>query len=459
MKRTFEYVEGTSRKFWQIERDGTRVLVTFGRIGSKGQTKLKEFPDEAAAQKECGKLVKEKLAKGYEETTPPQAPATAAVPPLRAALEAALVENPDDLAAHSAYADYLMEQGDPRGEFIQVQLALEDEKLPRPKRARLEQRERELLDRHGKAWLGGLANGLTGEETRRHARGWLDTLCFKTLSAPAAVALARAPEARLLRHLAFDTTDFDLEEDADSAKLPEDVDEGADFMELLAASPYLGNVRVLRAGEEIDPDFEESFSCRCQVEGVEGLIARLPRLEELYVLARIEPEEVFPLPTLANLRVLQLYNNHDHPFELLGANPALRNLTTLLCHPACYSGNAVRIRPDDLKALCQSRHLKSLTHLRLRLTELGDEGVRTLIDSGMLKRLKVLDLRLGSVTDVGAGLLTKCRYLKNLEFLNLSRNALTQEGIAKLAATGVKMNVENQHVDDDEDWYEVGDYE
>jgi uncharacterized protein (TIGR02996 family) len=45
---------------------------------------------------------------------------------LREALEAALVENPDDLAAHRAYADHLMELGDPRGEFIQVQLALED---------------------------------------------------------------------------------------------------------------------------------------------------------------------------------------------------------------------------------------------------------------------------------------------------------------------------------------------
>ena len=31
---------------------------------------------------------------------------------LRQALESALVENPDDLATHRAYADLLMEQGD-----------------------------------------------------------------------------------------------------------------------------------------------------------------------------------------------------------------------------------------------------------------------------------------------------------------------------------------------------------
>src|SRR5829696_347512 len=68
---------------------------------------------------------------------------------LRELLEAALVADPDDLAAHAAYADLLMEEGDPRGEFIHVQLALEDES----KKAR----ERELLDVHERAWLGELA--------------------------------------------------------------------------------------------------------------------------------------------------------------------------------------------------------------------------------------------------------------------------------------------------------------
>src|SRR5581483_12257097 len=52
-----------------------------------------------------------------------------AMPPtdaLRQAMEQSLAANPDDLATHMAYADHLVELGDPRGEFIQVQLALED---------------------------------------------------------------------------------------------------------------------------------------------------------------------------------------------------------------------------------------------------------------------------------------------------------------------------------------------
>ena len=36
-------VEGTSRKFWQAEVTGNALAVRFGRIGTSGQSKTKEF--------------------------------------------------------------------------------------------------------------------------------------------------------------------------------------------------------------------------------------------------------------------------------------------------------------------------------------------------------------------------------------------------------------------------------
>src|SRR4051794_5837247 len=77
--------------------------------------------------------------------------------PMREALEQALIDNPDDVASHMAYADYLREQGDPRGEFIQVQLALEDPARSAAERKRLKKREQELLGAHEREWLGELA--------------------------------------------------------------------------------------------------------------------------------------------------------------------------------------------------------------------------------------------------------------------------------------------------------------
>jgi uncharacterized protein (TIGR02996 family) len=132
--RTFEFREGSSSKFWNIELQGKQFTVTFGRIGTQGQTQVKEFPNAASAQAARDELVREKLNKGYVETTgrPTTSAAGSAAPaPLQESLERALVENPEDLTAHSAYADYLMEQSDSRGEFIQVQLALEDARRSR----------------------------------------------------------------------------------------------------------------------------------------------------------------------------------------------------------------------------------------------------------------------------------------------------------------------------------------
>src|SRR5262245_39275421 len=158
--RTFEYRQGTSSKFWNIELQGDSFTVTFGRTGSKGQTQVKQFASESKAQQEHDKLVREKVNKGYVETTP--AAAAVASNPMQRALEEALAENPDDLATHAAYADFLTEQGDPRGEFIQVQLALEDTKLTASQRKKFRQREAELLAEHEREWLGELAPMLLG---------------------------------------------------------------------------------------------------------------------------------------------------------------------------------------------------------------------------------------------------------------------------------------------------------
>ena len=70
-KRYFEFVDGTSNKFWEIWMDGTDVTTNWGKIGTDGQTKTKGFPDEAKAKKEYDKLLAEKTGKGYAEKKRP----------------------------------------------------------------------------------------------------------------------------------------------------------------------------------------------------------------------------------------------------------------------------------------------------------------------------------------------------------------------------------------------------
>ena len=65
--RYFEFVEGTSNKFWEIKLEGTSVRTRYGKIGTDGQQSLKEYASEALARKEYDKLVVEKTKKGYVE--------------------------------------------------------------------------------------------------------------------------------------------------------------------------------------------------------------------------------------------------------------------------------------------------------------------------------------------------------------------------------------------------------
>jgi uncharacterized protein (TIGR02996 family) len=76
-----------------------------------------------------------------------------------AQLLAAVYADPSDRNARSVYADWLIAQNDPRGEFIALQLARGHDDPPTL-------RERQLLDAHGKVWLGALAATVGHREFR-----------------------------------------------------------------------------------------------------------------------------------------------------------------------------------------------------------------------------------------------------------------------------------------------------
>lgn len=63
-----EFEEGTSSKFWRARVEGKTLYVNYGKIGSAGQTQVKDFGDGSGAQKEYDKLVREKRKKGYVDS-------------------------------------------------------------------------------------------------------------------------------------------------------------------------------------------------------------------------------------------------------------------------------------------------------------------------------------------------------------------------------------------------------
>jgi uncharacterized protein (TIGR02996 family) len=163
-------------------------------------------------------------------------------------------ERPEDDGPRLVYADWLEEQGDPRGEFIRIQCELA--RLPPwdPRRPALEEREADLLAVHDCEWLGqplspiidwtfrrGFVERFT--VTRLRPAGWLDTV---RESVRPSVAFALAHPQQLGGESMRDLTDVAHLEELGGIDWLEPVPREEDrSLATLLQSPRLQNLRRL----------------------------------------------------------------------------------------------------------------------------------------------------------------------------------------------------------------------
>jgi uncharacterized protein (TIGR02996 family) len=392
----------------------------------------------------------------------------------RDALEAALAADPDDRALHAAYADLLIEDGDPRGEFIQLQLAAEDRDQPADRLRAIEQQAHTLCRRHEDEWLGPLAPFVNpprgpsvGAMVAENAavtfrRGWVHRIEVGRLTDEIRDVIVASPIARLLSELVVETNTW-LETDRQGVGTPYPAGlvslstEGRELadsarrttlhranLEPLANSPNVRNLRRLELGIEVWWHYSQFDA------DVGQLVRETTRLEHLKIAAgTFIPADVFgaELPCLQSLRVM---TGADRlPVAVLGVNSSLRSLTRLHLElvglgPGDEEQGPVNqydpIRPDELQAFCRSPHLQALRHLALRLPGFGDAGVGELIASGLIDRLQGLDLCRCRISDEGAEMLAHCPAVGRLEYLHLDDNHLSDAGIDALASVDVRVS-------------------
>lgn len=245
----------------------------------------------------------------------------------------------------------------------------------------------------------------------RFARGFLDYLKIDQLYVPMARALRDAPQARFLRELVIEYI-----ADASDERGPEDAHEpGPDVPTFekdniqfnsifpLIHTPEFSNLRRLRIGD--DKDMDKCLTGRwgvhhhtcCNFAG--PLVRRMPRLEELHLLCKdFDPVPVFGCKTLTDLRVPRVYHlgkdgtdewrrgereRYEYPLDVLAGNRALGNLTHLLFHPHTREyGGSTFLPLEEVQHVLKSKHLRTLTHLQLRLSDMGDEGCAAIVKSG-----------------------------------------------------------------------------
>lgn len=365
----------------------------------------------------------------------------------RAVVEAALRENPDDLAGWHAYADLLIEAGDPRGELVRVQLALEDPALDRAARRALQKTEDDLLDEYGREWvgktlakliLGTQQYGLSRQREVGFRRGVFAELKHVTLSDKLADALARAKTTGWLETL--------------EVTLPRtEVDLGR-----LARAGFVPRLRQFALRDQQDSTHAP------QHRNLAALLARAGRLERLRLTGYDEElNAVFalPLPHLAELAVADVWRIRLAP---LAANPTLGRLRRLAVGFP-WVGQPPVLHLGDLAAVCRSPRLTGLTVLEFHQSDAGDDGCAVLADSGLLFRLERLSLANGTVTSAGVRVLADALRTRphRLRSLDLSGNpaaaaALPRDlGVDVTAVQGPTMrSVTPRPADDPDDLYD-----
>jgi uncharacterized protein (TIGR02996 family) len=242
----------------------------------------------------------------------------------------AILDDPDDEGLRLIFADWLEEQGQPRGEFIRTQCTLAGLPADDRRRRSLEARERQLLARHRDEWLGplrslaylwGFRRGFA-EEVTLPAKVFLDHADTFFRSTPVLLA-------RLLNS---------------ASRLGE-----------LAESPYLARLTALHLTDN-------------QI-GNADLMTLLDAAD------------------LGRLATLRLGNNGlgDAGIQALAECPRLTGLRTLNLQKNSI-GNA------GAYALAMSPHLAGLTALYLGDNQIGPAGAQALAESPYLRRLETLEL-------------------------------------------------------------------
>jgi uncharacterized protein (TIGR02996 family) len=364
----------------------------------------------------------------------------------RQMLEAAIAADFEDVAAHAAYADLLVEEGDPRGEYIQLRLALENRNQSPRLLREWEERANQLLHQYQPDWLGRLAPFLLGRPRStvepvapnidfRCRRGWLTEIDVQDVRDAFITVLAGAREARMLQELTLRNT-----------LLPNN--QGP--LERLSSAAFLETLKCFTLGDS------DGYRATADASRVLEIVGHMPQLTHLTLFAEQIPEGVLGL-SLPNLRSLTLrfvipitvpnQTLAAIPFQTLAANTSFSGLERLFLsnEPVVdANGHMLDSTVGDLGRFLTAPRFRRLSDLTLRIPDLGNDGCVEIARSGILKRLKRLDLRQCNLTDEGAMTLTRCPDLARLERLDVGQNQLTGVGIDALLEVGIPVQYDSQ---------------
>jgi len=393
MKRELVYMDAKSSKFWNIELSGNSHTVTFGRIGTNGQSATKTFPTEEAARKDMEKLIKEKLGKGYVDAAGSGTSATGAAP------------STDGLIPLIAFSsiNHREEISRNAGTFIGKRVVDYDpEKPAKP----------DVIYR----FRGDYDENNTVENLQQF-------IASDAASGTTALVIG-----------AWHGDDAELS--------PEDVIEV-----LVKGKDRLSNLAAIYVGDITSEENEMSWINQCDLSpllkafpklqllrsrGGQGLALSSPQHENLRGLAMetggmdVSVVRSVCISNFPNLEYLELWLGTDE----YGANFSV----------------------PDLQPILSGRLFPKLKYLGLRNSQQADDIAGVIVNSPIASRIETLDLSLGVLTDEGANALLKLSS-PTLKKLNLHYNYFSPEVIKQLKALPLTVDASKPSgMEEEDEW-------
>jgi uncharacterized protein (TIGR02996 family) len=374
------------------------------------------------------------------------------------ALEKAIEKAPDAADAYLVYADYLTEQGDPLGELITVQAQIASASASASSAgkkkttaaaaaaavgpAKLQRREKELLEKHGNEWMGSIAQLSKGVERRNPFTGQMQhfpaqpdpTMRFGFIESIRILFPDDLPELFSVR----------------LGRFLRELELTPDFLVAISKLVEIGVPRTLRRlAFVLQPEHQISW---IQLGNLAPLYPRLKNLRELSITAGGMELGKIDLPALTSFEVVTGGLSRDSARAIAGANwPKLEKLILYFGDPE-YGGDA---RPEDLRPIFDGKGLGRVSHLALCNSMRADDLAKAIVKAKLLPQLATLDLSKGTLSDTGAEALIKASSkLKHLKRLDLTQNYISEDAQEELtAAFGSRVDYDNQADDTDESCY------
>ena len=423
-------------QFWEARAHYGTLKIRFGKQGTRGESQSEGFKTEELTRAGLERWVAKKLKEGFTEQIGPVVITSSIEAKSNPGLEKAIVANPGDADAYMVYADWLQDQGDPRGELIALQTGGKKAAAKKLFDANVDyflgplQAHQICYDdfsdekKEAFHWKNGFIHAVRLAHNH-HADHWDGKLATEVVA-----PLLKHPSGRFIVELTINEND-------------DPTDDTLDDIFTVIAKHGMPTLRKLRIGDDI------SQISWYRVGNLGKLWKAIPNLTHFDIEAGAFTLGTIELPNLVHAVFRTGGLSKQAAKSIATATwPKIERLEVYFGDEN-YGGDCT---PKDVAPLLDRTDLPKLTYLGVKNAEFQNDLVPYLAKSKLVKQLTTLDISEGILTDEAVdAFLAHADAFKHL-VLDVSSTYLSKDALEKLKGVAKKLVADDMRDDDDPEY-------